>query len=269
MFNRIIISAFTIIFNCICVFAVESVSMADSAYNEGNYQKAIEIYSDIATNQGVSAPLLFNLGNAYYNSGDLGNAMLCYQRAKKLDPANKMINSNLKFLAEKISDANKAEQHGKRRKVTEDEPNFFQNIHKKISEDTSSNVWSGWAAAFFIIFAGAVALYLYSSNVLLKKSGFFGGMICLGLSMVFLVTAYIGASAYDSHEYGVVIAYKVNLLTEPDKPIADDQEDVLTRGTKLRIIAQETDANGEVTWYKVRLNSDYIGWVPATEIAVI
>ena len=159
MNSKSIIILFILVFQTFNGLANNTVSEADSAYNAGNYTEAIELFSDVISNQGISAALLFNLGNAYYQAGDLGQAMLCYQRAKKLDPSNKQIKANLNFLTEKINDANKAEQRGKRRKVTEDEPNFFQSVHKNITEESSSNTWAGWAAAFFLIFAGAGALY--------------------------------------------------------------------------------------------------------------
>lgn len=254
----------------IASFAVPSVSEADSAYNAGDYKTAISIYSEITQESGVSAPLLFNLGNAYLQNGDYGNAMLCYQKAKKLDPSNKRINTNLTYLSGKVEDANKAEQKGKRKKVAEDTPNFFQNIHTSVARNTSSDTWAGWAAAFFLLFAGCVCLYLFTSNVLLRKTGFFGGFILLGLSMIFLVCAYMGAAETKNHEYGVIMSYKASLLTEPkSNPDAKDNEGTLTRGTKIRVISEETDAEGNVSWYKVRLNSDYIGWVPANEVEII
>ena len=247
-----------------------TVSEADSAYLAGNYSKAIELYNGVAEEYGVSASLLFNLGNAYLQEDDYGNAMLCYQQAKKLDPSNKHINTNLTYLSGKIEDANKAEQKGKRKKVTEDTPNFFQSIHTTVAENTSSNTWAGWAAATFLLFAGCVCLYLFNSNVMLRKTGFFGGFILLGISMICLVCAYSAAAVSQNHEYGVILTYKTPLMTEPTKNSnTEKNEGVLTRGTKIRIISEETDAEGNVSWYKVRLNSDYIGWVEAKDLAII
>lgn len=246
-----------------------SVSEADSAYLAGDYLQAIEIYNKVAEEYGVSAALLFNLGNAYLQQDDYGNAMLCYQQAKKLDPSNKHINTNLTYLSGKVEDANKAEQKGKRKKVTEDTPNFFQSIHTSVAENTSSNTWAGWAAATFLLFAGCVCLYLFNSNVLMRKTGFFGGFILLGISMICLVCAYSGAAAAENHEYGVILTFKTPLMTEPTNSNTDKNEGVLTRGTKIRIISEETDAEGNVSWYKVRLNSDYIGWVQARDLAII
>lgn len=246
------------------------VAQGDSAYFEGDYKKAINIYTEVAQEHGVSAALLFNMGNAYLQDGDYGNAMLCYQQAKKLDPSNKKINTNLQYLTGKVEDTNKAEQKGKRKKVTEDSLNFFQTIHKSVAQETSSNTWASWAAALFIIFSGCVALYQFNSNVLLRKVGFFGGLIFLGISMICLVCAYMGAAEADNHEYGVIVAYKAELQTEPIRNNnSGKNEGVLTRGTKIRIISEETDAEGTVNWYKIRLNSDYIGWVEAKEIEII
>lgn len=261
---------FLLHFFVINIFGINEISRADSAYMEGDYKRAIEIYSGVVQEQGVSASLLYNLGNAYLKDGDWGNAMLCYQRAKKLAPSNSQINSNLKYLKEKIEDANKAEQKGKRKKVEEDTPNFFQTIHSAIAEEQSSDMWAGWAAAFFILCMGCVALYLFIDNVFLRKVGFFGGIILLGLTMIFLVCGYSAAAESQKHEYGIIISYKVNLQTEP-KEIADNasSEGTLTRGTKIRIVSEETDAEGVVIWYKVRLNSDYIGWVPANDLEII
>lgn len=251
-------------------FGSSEVQKADSAYLEGDYTKAIDLYNEIASSQGVSAPLLFNLGNAYMKNDDYGQAMLAYLRAKRLDPSNSQITGNLSYLKEKVEDANKAEQRGKKKKVTEDTPNFFQTIHSRIAEDHSSNSWAGWAAAFFIIFAGCGALYLFTSNVLVRKFGFFGGFIFLGLSIIFIVCAYSAANAATEREYGVVVAYKVPLLTEPNESDGKEkEEDIVTRGTRMRIISEEVDAEGVVTWYKVRLNSDYIGWLKAEDLEII
>ena len=250
--------------------ASPSISSADSAYNAGNYTEAINIYREVLEDSGVSASLLYNLGNAYLQNDDYGNAMLCYQKAKKLEPSNKLINGNLKYLSGKIEDANKAEQKGKRKKVEEDTPNFFQNIHSSIAQNTASNTWATWAAAFFLLFSGCVCLYLFNSNVLMRKTGFFGGFILLGLSIICLVCAYMGAAESENHDYGVIIAFKTALQTEPGRNTDNSKnEGVLTRGTKIRIISEETDADGTVNWYKVRLNSDYIGWVESKDIAII
>ncbi len=242
---------------------------ADSAYTAKEYGKAIELYGIVAETEGISAPLLFNLGNAYYQEGDYGNAMLCYLRAKRLDPSQKELNANLRYLRSRIEDSNKAEQKGKRLKVTLDEPSFFQNVHTAIAVETASNLWAVWGAVCFILFIGGAALYIFTRSVLARKIGFFGGIVTLICSVVFVAFAISGARAVSSKENGVITAFKVSLLTEPGKESDSGKEGVLTKGTEVRIVSEETDAEGNVTWYKVRLNSDYIGWVAADDLELV
>lgn len=247
-----------------------TVAEADSAYNAGNYEKAIGLYEDVISEQGTSAEIWFNLGNAFFQTDNFGKAMLCYQRARKLSPGNKEINNNINYLAGKIEDANKAEQRGKRLNTAEDEMTFFQAVHKSVAADVTSNTWAVCGAVAFILFSLCVALYIFSRNVLLRKTGFFGGFILLGISMICVVFAYMAAGEYHSKEYGVMQAYKSTLLTQPgaDSP-TPEKSVVLTRGTKVRIVSEETNAEGTVTWYKIRLNSDYMGWVSAEDVEII
>ncbi len=66
-------------------------------FQDKEYAKAIEAYSR-AVQAGVeSAPLYYNLGNAYFKSADLGHAVLYYLKARRIDPADEDIKSNLEF----------------------------------------------------------------------------------------------------------------------------------------------------------------------------
>jgi len=51
------------------------------AYAEGRYADAIRCYLQAQEKDGFSANLLFDLGNAYARSGDVGHAVLSYERA--------------------------------------------------------------------------------------------------------------------------------------------------------------------------------------------
>lgn len=249
--------------------AQNPVAEADSAYMAKEYSKAIGLYEAVAETEGTSVALLFNMGNAYYQEGNYGEAMLCWLRAKRLDPGNKEVNSNLRYLRSRIEDSNKAEQKGGRLKVNREEASFFQNVYSSIAEETASDTWAVLGAIFFILFTGGAALYIFTRNVLARKVGFFGGIICLTASVLFVIFAILGARAYSSKETGVITAFKVTLLTEPGKANDNERGGVLTKGTEVQILSEETDAEGNVTWYKIRLNSDFIGWVSAEDLRLV
>ena len=89
----------------ICFFCLIGSAKADTdLFEEGNtfyknkeFDKAIGIYQQILEQKIESAPLYFNLGNAYFKNGDLGNAILYLMKAKRLAPDDPDIQHNLKF----------------------------------------------------------------------------------------------------------------------------------------------------------------------------
>ncbi len=73
------------------------------AYNEGNrlyaakdFNGAVSAYQ-AALRGGASAPALYNLGNAEFKSGRIGQAILAYRRARYLAPRDADIATNLAF----------------------------------------------------------------------------------------------------------------------------------------------------------------------------
>lgn len=247
-------------------WAVDRLAEADSAYNAKNYEHAVSLYRAVIEEKGENAQLLFDLGNAYYQMGDYGGAMLSYLRAHRLDPSLPELNSNLRYLQSRVEDANKAEQKGKRLKVSADEPSFFSQVHTAVARNVHPDTWAWIAASFFILFVGCVAVYIFTRRVLWRKLGFFGGIASLGVSVIFLIFAIMGAAAFNNSDEGVVTAFKETLATEPGKTPESGHGAVLTRGSVVRIVSEESDADGNVSWYKVRLNSDYIGWLPASSL---
>ena len=67
----------------------------NAAYSVGEYDKAIEIYSEIIASEGSGAGVLYNLANSYAQKGQAGLAILNYERALKLSPSDPNILGNL------------------------------------------------------------------------------------------------------------------------------------------------------------------------------
>ena len=67
---------------------------ADVAYTKEDYITAIELYEGILENNGESAAIYYNLGNSYYKAGKIAQAILNYERALLLSPADADIRFN-------------------------------------------------------------------------------------------------------------------------------------------------------------------------------
>lgn len=75
----------------------ETFDAANKLYAEGQYEPAINTYSNLVRNGTVSAALYFNLGNACMKSGRMGLAIVYYQRALEISPRDPDIRANLQL----------------------------------------------------------------------------------------------------------------------------------------------------------------------------
>src|SRR5689334_22583951 len=71
---------------------------ANRAYAQGRYRDAIAGFESLVSTRGYSAPLLYDLGNAYQREGSVGRAVLNYRRAQLLAPRDPDLAANLSLV---------------------------------------------------------------------------------------------------------------------------------------------------------------------------
>jgi type IV secretory pathway VirB2 component (pilin) len=71
---------------------------ANRAFAEGHYAAAVAGFEALARTHGWSAPLLYDLANAYAQAGRVGRAVLSYERARLLAPRDADIVANLAYV---------------------------------------------------------------------------------------------------------------------------------------------------------------------------
>lgn len=69
---------------------------ANAAFGEGRYAEARDGFARLICEEGASAALLFNLGNASFRAGDVGEAILAWERALLLAPRDPDVRANLR-----------------------------------------------------------------------------------------------------------------------------------------------------------------------------
>lgn len=70
---------------------------ANGLYGDGRYAEAASTYEQILAGGVESGAVHYNLGNAYLKAGDVGRAVLAYERARRLIPADPDLAANLGF----------------------------------------------------------------------------------------------------------------------------------------------------------------------------
>src|SRR4051794_11208671 len=71
---------------------------ANAEFAAGNFAGAISGYESLVKQHQWNASLFYDLGNAYFRTGDLGRAILNYERALALDPAQPEARANLQLV---------------------------------------------------------------------------------------------------------------------------------------------------------------------------
>jgi len=219
-------------------------------FTAGSYKEALDSWTDIYNTGYRSANLNYNIGNAYFKLNDVPSAILFYERAYLLKPADENINYNLQIARTLIVD-----------RFEEIPELFFIRWYNFISLFLSTNIWAEVSVISFVLFLLLLSLYIYSAKHRHKVIGFMLAMFFLILSLSsFAFTSRNKSMVYDSHK-AIISNPLVNGKSSPDNSGTDLF--VLHEGTKVTI----EDEVGE--WYEIRLSDGNKGWVPLNSIIII
>lgn len=235
--------------------ARDIVAEADSAYNSLAYSRALELYMLAGDSIGTSSDLFYNIGNTHYRMGDMGRAVLWYERALKLDPTNKDAKANLDFVNSRITDK-PVDNRLLLAKIFDNSVNF-----------THSNNWAWTAFLLFTITVVAFVGYLVTRNVTLRKVCFFGGGVMLLLMIVSLLLAICGTNRATSHDKAIIISPSAKLSTAPREATDNEtQAFLLHEGTKVEVVDSviPSDNKGE-RWYEVKV-AGARAWVKGSDM---
>lgn len=231
---------------------------ADSAYKAEDYGEARDLYLQSINTYGPSAKIYYNLGNAYYRAGDIGHAVLSYERSLRLDPTDKDTRQNLRFATPK--------------NLPEDDSSFLFNVHKSILNGLTPNGWAWSAFGLFVVFLGAVALYIFSPKIMWRKVGFFSALVLLFITLYAVFVAIESRKQAVTHLDAIVTAPSSTLNTVPRTP-KDKSDKILSlpEGAKVSIIdsilTPEDPECGK--WYEVKLNNTTRAWIPEPDVEKI
>ncbi|MBI4720153.1 MAG: tetratricopeptide repeat protein [Chitinivibrionia bacterium] len=77
---------------------------ANGSYERGEYEDAIKAYRALLDAGVSNADLFYNIANAYFKSGDLGRAVLWYERSLRRSPRDDDARANLKLVRSMLKD---------------------------------------------------------------------------------------------------------------------------------------------------------------------
>ena len=221
------------------------------AYTAGNYQQALQDWEGVRETGLASRELYYNLGNAYFKTGEIAPAILWYERALRLDPSDTDVRYNLDFARSQTQD-----------KIDEVPEIFFEQWGHAICYLLPSNTWAVIGLVAFALLVVCVLLYLLGATSARRRLGFFAGIACLVMAFLGWDFAQWQRQEALRQDMAIVMRPVVSVKSSPSAESAKDLF-ILHEGTRVKVL-------DNVSGYsQIELADGRQGWLPTPDVEVI
>jgi tetratricopeptide (TPR) repeat protein len=213
---------------------------ANQAYSEGRFQDAAEGYESLVQSGRWHANLFYNLGNAWFRLGNLGKAIVNYERALALDPRHPEATANLR-LAQDEARALELRTDG---------------IERYVAMATPTQYTMAAAIAFWFLLFAVTRLFVSQR----RRSA--GQMALIGFAVVVCAASVFGLYTLENGTQGRALAIVTGEDVEARLATADNASSILTlpAGSEVKVLSER----GE--WVYAALPNHQRGWIPAKAV---
>jgi tetratricopeptide (TPR) repeat protein len=236
-------SASYIIVLCCALFASAAFAQSDAEfakanqeYAQGHFKEAISGYEAFVRSGQWSANLFYDLGNAYFRTGDFGHAILNYERALALERHHPEATANLQIARD---EARALEMQ--------------QSVPERYLRFASVNQYSIAAAVAFWLGVFCIVRLLFAR----RRSA---GTIILSVFLLFVfATGTFAIYELDHGSKGRGLAIVTDKEVQARLATADTANSVLALppGSEVKILSTRGD------WVYAALPNSLRGWIPA------
>jgi len=230
------------------IFASEqtsSLQSANEAYENEEYKLALDGYAQLLADGYSSTSLFYNAGNAYYRTGEIGEAIWAYEKSLKIDPSNKDAQGNLKFVNQKTED-----------RIDNSLPGIGAWL-QSILFGPYINLWSWMSILSSCLFAFSLVIYFTAKGTRRKKFGLLLGGIFGFILLFTTITAHQHKIYITEQTQAIIISPQAEVKTSPvDKSKISF---TLKEGDKVELLS------GSKGWMQIEINEN-TGWVKESVI---
>ena len=214
----------------------------NTAYNNGDFFKAVTLYEQTLLTGKHSASLYFNLGNAYYRLNKVAESIYYYEKAKQLEPKNEDFKVNSAFAKNMTIDAIEP--------LPESQLSQVQNSLYALA---SASIWSKIVVLFVWLFAIFFSIYLLNKTTKLKRLFFVLSLFSLILFLSSFTIKFFANAEQENKKYAIIFSNEINIWSEPN--LRAEIQFTLHEGTKVELL----DSLDE--WEKIRIANGSEGWI--------
>ena len=215
------------------------------AYQKGDYDSAVALFGELIQSGAANSKLYYNLGNAYLKQGDLGRAILWYEKARKAMPHNPDLLFNL---------------------------NYARSLTKDIGESDDTSLvrifffWKYQLSAATVIVMAIVCNLLFwmavgAYRVTRRKGLRTAALIILIPTIVFVLTAGFNYYEATHRQRAIILPSQVAVRAGLEDTSTTLFE--LHAGAKVNVLKQ---LKGH---YQIRFSEDKLGWVSQDAIGLL
>lgn len=228
----------------------EMKTLADSAYAQADYEKAIKLYNKLAE-QNKTTDVCYNLGCAYYRIDDMAHSVLWFERALKLDPSNKDVLFNLEMARSKTID-----------KIIPQHEFILFTYFKAMTNWFSLRTWTIIALLSFVMMLVLLLIFYASDSLFMRKLAFSSAVLLFLVTILSNVCAVQQRKFKQTYTSGIIISPAVTVKSTP----ADNGNDlfVLHEGSKVEILDSSLKE-----WCEVSIADGKQGWIPKKSFDLI
>lgn len=222
-------------FSIIGVSAQEKDSLfavANDLYLQKNYEKAYQIYDGLVQEGFEESSLWYNFANACMQVDQPEKALAYYEKAHKIHPKDFEIQSNLKFVRQKLSLTDSTET------------SFFKNL----------NEYYLYSITMILIWISILSILIFILYPKFKKNKIYLSLTLISV-IITLFFIYQSGSVYQyQHLNQYAIAQEELLLYKNPGVLSQEVYDIFN-GQKIQVLHQKDG------WSEVKTEKNKSGWV--------
>jgi len=219
-------------------FAQTSFEKANQEFAQGHFKEAISSYEDLVRAGQWSANLFYDLGNAYFRTGDFGHAILNYERAIALERHHPEATANLQI----------ARDEGRALELQQNWPERYLQL-------ASVNQYCIAAAIAFWLAIFAVVSLIFARR---RSATMIAVLVfCLLISAISTFAVYTLEHGGGGYALAIVTGKDVQARLAT----ADTANSILALppGSEIKVLSTRGD------WIYAALPNNLRGWIPAKD----
>ena len=227
----------------------EKFDIASVYYNDSEYNKSIQLYEEIIKEGFHSEYLYYNLGNAYYRNGMIGQSIWAYNRAIFLNPRLENVKYNLEIVSSKIKD-----------RVVLPKEFLLVQVYIKLKSFIAYHEWLMIGSllmllivCFFVVFK----LFIFNNRII-KKIQFTTILITFFVHLI-IIDVFL---ENNEKQFGIIVFDNVNAYSGPfygDNTILFK----VNEGTKAQISQEQEN------WFEIVILNGDKAWIPKEKIRIL